>query len=317
MSAVLRLRRPATVLAILVLAAAGAGCGSTGDPGGGSDEARTLLENAFEKGSADSGDLELEVKADVEGIGFLEDPLRLHLRGPFKKSGERKLPSLDWDVAFDGASLKLSGGVIATGSNAYLQFHGRSYELGEDVFARFARRLALKEPDRPLSPGQLGMDPASWLEDPKVEDGEEIGGDDTRKVTGSVNVRKVVKDMVDVIESPAVRKRLERAGGAARDGPKPTEKDLEEIEGAIEDADVELNVDQNDVLRRFFAEIDLNLKDDGEGEDVKGKVSFAYVLREVGTNPVIRPPADARPLRELTGGLDLEGLRPGFYHKRD
>jgi hypothetical protein len=68
---------------------------------------------------------------------------------------------------------------------------------------------------------------------------------------------------------------------------------------------VEVNVDENEVLRRFFTEVDFDADNGNDGKDLKGKFSFTYVLREVGGNPVIRAPANPRPLEELLGGLGL------------
>lgn len=294
---------------MLAIVVAGAGCGSAGGGGGSSSEGAALLERAFAaKNAVQSGDLKLRLRADVEGLPSLDGPLELRLDGPFKSNGRGKLPSLDWGVAFEGAGQKLSGGVIATQRNAFLRFQGRSYALGESTFARLTRRLERSHPDRPRGPGQLGLDPAAWLKNPKVEDGDPVGGDDTRKVTGSIDVRKLVRDLVELVRSPAVRGRRRRDPGAPPALRGPSKHDLKAIEDSIERVDVELNVDGDDVLRRFFTEVEFNAKDDGRGKDVKGRLSLAYVLRKVGGDPVIRAPAGARPLSELVGGLGLGAL---------
>lgn len=163
---------PRAVTALVaVLALAGAGCGSDGD-GGGSGEARALLARAFDKGP-EAGDLALELRADLEGIRSLDGPLRLRLDGPFRSAGAARFPLLDWDVGFDGAGQRLSGGVIATGDNAFLRFQGRAYEVGEEAFRQITQSLPPRERKRPPGLGSLGLDPASWLEDPKVSDGED------------------------------------------------------------------------------------------------------------------------------------------------
>jgi len=312
----LRPRALAALLAVLAMTGVSAGCGSDArdvSRAESSGEARALLENAFARQKAvDGGDVALELKADVQGIGGLEGPLELRLEGPFKSNGKRKLPSLDWDVGFSGAGQRLSGGVIVTENDAFLRFQGRSYELGKNAFARIARRLELTHPDRWLGPGQIGWDPVSWLENPNVGDGDPIGGEDTRKITGSVDVHKAVGDVVDLLESPAVRKKLERDGRGARE---LGDKDLKEIEDAVKEMEVELNVDRHGVLRRLFTRIAFDLSRDGD--DLRGKLSFTYVLRKVGTNPVIRAPSGARPLSELLGGFGFGGLGLGLDGKHD
>jgi hypothetical protein len=305
-------RTLALTVATLALVVAGTGCGSDADTGD-SHEAQALVDSAFAGTQAvKSGDLELEIKADVEGIDSLHGPLTLQLRGPFESNGKGKLPSLDWDVGFEGGGQKLSGGVVVTPDNAYLKFQGNSYELGTDTYARLTRRLALKHSDQPLTPRQFGVNPNTWLKDPKVEEGEQIGGDDTRKITGSVEVDKVVKDFAGVLKSPALRKKLAQEGAAGANVPEPSAKDLKELDDAIEDVNVEMNVDKNDVLRRFFTEVKFNAKGKENGKDLKGTVSFLYVLHKVGGNPTITAPSDARPLSELLGGLGLGALGGGL-----
>lgn len=298
--------RTAPLLAVVALALGGAGCGSDDGDGGSTRDAKALLSDTFAK-EVDSGDLELRVEADVKGVKSLDDPLSMTLDGPFKSNGDKKLPTLDWDVVFNGAGQRISGGLTATRDNAFVELQGRAYEVGEDVFARLSREVSRTRPDKPTSPGKLGIHPAGWIEDPKVEDGDPIGGDETRRITGSVDVRKVVEDFVNLLESPAVRRRLERQGQSGN-VPKPSQAEIKKIEDAIQDVDVELDVDDNDVLRRFAAEVRFK---DPDKPDVSGKLDLTYVLRKVGTDPVIRTPADPRPLSELLGGFGLGGLGSG------
>ncbi len=299
MTSALRPRALTALLAALAMTGVSAGCGSDARDAGRAEtsgEARALLENAFDKQKGvDSGDVALELKANVKGARLLDGPVELRLDGPFKSNGEKRLPSLDWDVGFSGAGLRLSGGVIVTEDDAFLRFQGRSYELGKETFAKIARRLEPTHADRRLRPGQIGLDPVSWLQSPKVGDGGPVGGEDTRKITGSVDVHKAIGDVVDLIGSPALRKK--------------------EIEDAITKMHVELNVDRNDVLRRFFTRI--VFKGSRDGGEVRGSLSLAYVLRKVGTNPVIRAPSGARPLSELLGGFGLGGLGFGLYGRHD
>ncbi len=303
--------RTAPLLAVVALALGGAGCGSDDGDDGSSRDAKALLSDTFTK-KVDSGDLELRMKADVEGVKSLEDPVSMTLDGPFKSNGTKKLPTLDWNFVFDGAGQKITGGLIATRDNAFLELQGQAYEVGEDLFARLSREVASTQPGRPASPGKLGMHPERWLEDPKVEDGDPIGGEETRRITGSVDVRKVVQDFVNLLESPAVRKQLERQGQSGQ-VPKASESDIKKIEDAVEDADVEMAVDDNDVLRRFAAVVDFDVPDEGDGsDDLTGKLDLSYVLRKVGTDPAIRTPTDPRPLSELLGGFGLGGgVTPG------
>jgi hypothetical protein len=303
-----------SLAAALSIAVAGLACG--GDDGGGGDsgEAKALLERAFAK-QVGSGELELDVKADLEGGGEkLEGPMTLKIDGPYAQSTRRKLPRLDWDISFKGLGQNIRGGLIATADNGFVELQGETFELGEQTFASLARQYAAVQPARRQSLGTFGIDAASWLKDPELhEDGESIGGEPTREITGSVDVRKAVRDIVELTRSPRLRRQLERQGQPAPELPRPKDEDLDEIEDAVNEFDIEVNVDKNDVVRRFFTEIAFDVPGEQDGDDVDGgRVSLRYVLRKVNTSPVIRPPQNPKPLRQLLEGFGLGALGGGL-----
>ena len=122
---------------------------------------------------------------------------------------------LDWDVKVAGAGPDLDAGLIVTDDNAYVEFRGQNYEVGEQLFSQLKRSFAQqqKQAGGQQSLKQLGIDPADWLEDPKVEDGEDIGGDSTRKVSGDVDVEAGGRRTCSsALRSPALRSQLESQG---------------------------------------------------------------------------------------------------------
>lgn len=298
----------ALVFAFLLVVA---GCG--GDDGGGGDpkEARALLEDAFDK-QVDSAELKLELKAELDGIDQLDDPLSLTMSGPFESNGKKQLPSLDWDIKAEGAGRKLEAGLIVTRDNAFVEYGGQNYEVGRQAFAQlrnsFASQQRSSEGSQSLK--QFGIDPATWLKEPELEDGEDIGGDSTRKISGSVDVEKVVRDVLKALKSPALRRQLQSQGQAVPPVPEVKDEDVKKIEDAIEDVRVEVNVDDNDIARRLFAEVKFDIPEGTDaGQLDGGKVSFAFVLEKVGIDPDISGPATARPLSELLGQFGLGGLQ--------
>jgi hypothetical protein len=297
------------LVAALALAIAAGACGDDDGGGGSSGEAKALLERGF-KTPVKTGELELDVKADFDGGGDrLDDPIALKVEGPFEWGGAKKLPRFDWDVAFEGADLKLKGGLIATSDNAYVELQGKAYEVGREAFGAIVRQYSVAQPGRPQGLGAFGIDPSAWLEDPEVEDGDSIGGDATRKVSGSVDVRKAVLDIVQLANSPRLRRQLERQRAPTPSLPKPSDEDLDELEDAIEEFDIEVNVDENDVVRRVFTEIDFDVPGDESGDDLKGgRISLNYVVTKVGGKPVIRTPLTPQPLQQLLDGFGLGGL---------
>ncbi len=294
--------RPLMLLAIvatLALALIGAGCG--GDEGGGSsDEASALLEKAFTT-QVDSGELSLDLKAEFDGLAQLSGPLSLTLSGPFKSDGPKDLPVLDWDIAAEGAGQNFDIGLKVTDDNAFVEYQGESYEVGPELFNQFKEQYAAQQPDEQPTLKSFGLDPATWLEDPEVGDGDEIGGDATQVVTGSVDVEQVVRDLYSLTKSDAFRQQLESQGQTLPDIPEPSDEDIQKIVDAVDELTLEVNVDENDIARRLAVAADFTVPEGtGDGQVKGGSLSFSYTLEEIDIDPQVEAPANARPLSELT-----------------
>ena len=295
------------VLPLLAALALLAGCGGDDSPSAEeSADAQALLEKAFSK-QVDSADLKLDMKADLEGLDQLKGPVSLSLSGPFKSSGDDQLPVLDWDLKAKFAGQTIDAGMVVTDDNAYVSFRGQDYEVGEQVFeqlkANFAKQQ--KQAGGQQSLKQFGIDPTDWLKDPEVEDGQDIGGDSTRKISGDVDAEKVVEDVLGALRSPALRRQLQSQGQAM---PQVDEAAVEKVTDAIEDVHFEVNVDEDGVARRMFAEVEFKVPDDADAGDLEGgKVSFEFVLEKVGIDPEIDAPSDPQPLSALLGQLGLGG----------
>jgi hypothetical protein len=291
------------LIAALMLVVAGCG-GDDAPTAEESADAQALLEKAFSK-QVDSADIKLNVKADLEGLDQLKGPVSLSISGPFKSSGEDQLPVLDWDLEAKFAGQTIDAGIVVTDDNAYVNFRGQDYEVGEQFFDQLKTSFAKqqKQAGGQQSLKQFGIDPTDWLEDPKVEDGEDIGGDSTRKISGDVDTQKVVEDALGALRSPALRRQLESQGQTI---PPVDEAAVEKVTDAIEDVHFEVNVDEDGVARRLFAEAEFKVPDDADvGALEGGTITFEFVLEEVGIDPDIDAPSNAQPLSVLLGQLGL------------
>lgn len=295
-------------LASLAVALVTTGCGGGG---GSSEDAQALLEKAFAK-EVDSGDLELQAEAQIDGLASLAGPLTFSLSGPFKSEDPQEVPVLDWDIAAKGAGQELDAGLIVSEDNAFVEYQGETYEVGAELFAQVKEQYARQQPEEEPTLKSFGVDPTGWLEDPQVKDGEEIGGDSTQVVTGAVDVEKVVRDLYSLTRSDAFRRQLESQGQAVPEIPEPSDEDIDKIVEAVDALELEVNVDDDDTLRRLSLQADFTVPEGtGDGQVKGGSVSFAVKLNEVDVEPDIEEPTDARPLSELTqrfGGLLGGGL---------
>ena len=296
------------LLATLVLALAG--CGGDDGDGAESKDARVLLQSAFEK-QVDSADLRLDFKADLEGLDQVKGPISLSIEGPFKSNGPEQLPHLDWDVKMSGLGPQnIDAGLIVTRDNAYVAFQGQSYEVGEQLFGQVKRSFAQQQKQSGSQPSlkRFGINPVEWLDDPKVEDGEDVGGDATRKVSGNVDVKQVVTDVLEALRSPALRSQLESQGQTVPQIPEVGDDTIDKVADAIDEFRFEVNVDGDDIARRVFAEAEFDVPEDADAGSLKGgKVSFSYVLEDVGIDPDIKAPSSAQPLGLLLRQFGLGG----------
>jgi len=289
----------------LVLAITLAACGG-GEGSGSSEDATALLERSLKK-TVTSGELDLNVEAAFDGVEDLKGPLKLTLKGPYAQETPKEFPVLDWDVTAQGAGQSFKAGVIVTKDNAFIEYNGETYEVGAELFKQLkTQQEAQQESFTPQGLKALGINASTWLKNAKVEDGEEIGGDSTQLVTGDVDIERVVKDVFKLLESPAVRQQLESQGQAVPDVPEPSAEDIKKIEDAIDKLKLEVNVDEDDYMRRTFLDTDFTVPEGTDAGKLKGgSLSFDYTLTDVGNEPAIEAPTGAKPIQELLGQFGL------------
>lgn len=306
------MRRPLTAatIALLVLfaALATAGCGEedAGGESGNSSDGIALLRAAAKK-PIDSADVRMEAVADIPGFPILGDRLSVTAEGPVAMADAGHLPTLDLKLMMRAGGQSFPSRVTVVDDRAYVEFMGTPYE----VDPKLIDRLPL---DHMRKDDRLVVDPSRWLSEVAVEDGKTIGGDPTRLVTGKVDVGAVVKDVAGAIDSPEVRKQVERSGGQ-RALSQLSEENLDRIEQSIEDVEVEVNVDDEGYARRVFARVAFKVPESVENAAFdRGTLTFELVVNEIGVKVDPQPPVDPEPLSEL---LDFAGTIFGVEKPSD
>lgn len=283
------------LVAAVLLAPVAAGCGGEDDDPG------ELLRTAVAK-EIRSADVELRVEADIPGFPILGSRLSVTGGGPIAAGGDGSLPTLDWKVALRAGGQTFPARVIAVDERVYVEFQGLAYEADRKLL----RRLGVDGEDG--GPGRgtttlkdLGLDPSAWLTGLEVEDGDDIGGDSTRVVTGEVDERAVVGDLLAVAGSEDVGERIERsAGKGAELLPGLPDASPEEVADAVEVTRIEVNVDDAGHARRVFGELSFEVPDSVEDTAIEdGTIELELVLEELGVEVDPRPPANPRPLSDL------------------
>jgi hypothetical protein len=293
----MRLRRPLTrplaaALVSCTLAGVAFGCG------GGDDDAspQSLLSTAASK-QIDSAEMRLSTDADIPGFPILGSRIAIAGSGPFVANGPEALPEFDWRVTMRAGDQTFPARVSGIDGKVYVEFMNQFYEADEEqleeagIAAGDVRREA-------TSLKQLGLDPDEWLTRIEVEDGEEIGGDSTRLVTGAVVKRAVVENLLAIFDTDLL---AQVGGGEAEGVPELDEKNAGEIADAVDRAKVEVNVDDEGYPRRVYANLRFTVPEDVEDSAIEsGTLTFELTLEQIGDVEVnVEPPLQPEPLSNL------------------
>lgn len=280
--------------------------------GGEEEDADTLLEETFSGDKqVDSGRLAFEARIDARGSERLQGPVTLEVRGPFQKSEGDALPEFDLDASLSGAGMTYKVGASVVDGRGYVLFQGEDYVLSPEVFAQFKSGFegarADEEGDKTHSTdlATLGIDPRQWLENARNEGEAKVGDEDTIRITGDVDVPKLLDDIAEAGERAA-----EGKGGDPR---RLTEEQRARIEQAVEAMRVEIFTGAEDkTLRRLVLDADIVAPEGEDGFD-SADVRLDYSITELNEDQDITAPSDPQPFDALARqlrGLDLGGA-PG------
>ncbi len=296
-------------LVILLLALVAVGCGGDGDTADSSTDVDQLLDETFSSGkSIESGrlDIALDLEADA-GDG----PVTVKISGPFQSQGEGRLPQVDLTGSFEGGGESMSGGITATADAAFVSVGGETYEVAGPVFEQFkagfeqAAKEGSDQQDQSLA--SLGIDPRRWLTNARNEGESKVGDTDTIKITGDVDVPKLLDD---------VNAALEKIRGLGVQGSdqlpdKLTDAEKQQTAEAIDQLSVEIHTGADDrILRRIVIDLGIKLPEGATtaGGAQSADVRFDFQLLDVNEDQEIEAPDDAKPFAELLKQFEGLGL---------
>ena len=301
------LRRVRRLAALLLFAAlALISCGGGGDE----QSVEDLLDEAFQH-EISSADLKVEAELDLKGGASAGQPVRIEAGGPFR-TNKGRLPSVDLDlrIGADGAGQTIETGFLSTGDRAFVKFQDVYYEQPAAEVRRANRAIA-KSSRKRGSLRSLGLDPRTWLGDAKDKGDEDIGGVETRHVSGTLDVEALMGNL-----NKFVRRSGSAIGGATGQSvPDPLSKeDIERIADVVRDPTFDVYVGkEDDTIRRVSGRIEFVVPEE-DREDLggleAGTLTFSVELGDVNGDQEIEAPANAQPLSKLTNSLgdDAFGL---------
>jgi uncharacterized membrane protein YgcG len=296
----------AALLGTLALAACG---GDDGKEASSDTDVDTLLKQTFEGGKEiNSGKVDFRLRMNITGgaNSQVSGPVDISLSGPFQSEGKAKLPQLGLAAKITGGGQNITAGVTVTEDKGYVNFNGQDYVLSDQVFQQFkqgyeqaAAKGSKENNDQSLA--RLGIDPRNWLTNAKNEGEAKVGDTDVIKITGDVDIGKLLDD---------VNTALAKAGslgvqGAAQLPTKLTDDQKAQIEKAVKDVSVEIYTGKDDSILRRLA---LALKVDDPQAQADVKLDFS--LLDLNEDQDFSAPSDPKPFDELLG--QLGGLVPGL-----
>jgi hypothetical protein len=285
-------RLPLLVLALLASAMAIAACGSSG--GGSGQDTEKVLNDTFGKQSTiDRGKLRLLFEVRAPGVQGLPSPLTVDMGGPFQKTAGSKVPKFDFDLTLATRDGRISVGVISTGKEGYVKLAGRAFSLGSADLTRLAPGGAGTASGGGLSLKDIGLDPRTWLKDVRDAGVTQLDGEEVVHLKANVDTPAMLGDLGGL---------LGQAGGGIGSITglgKGFGQSSEAIRRAVKDASVDIWTGKDDhVLRRVRVNI---LLDTPSGKD--GTAVLELGITDQGREQAIGPPADPRPLSELTSAI--------------
>src|SRR3954462_7444544 len=191
----LRTIRSLTLLVFALAMGVLAACG-----GGSSADVKDTLDKAFST-PITSARIDLELTLKLDGVKQLNGPVKLSVQGPYETGGSQTIPKTDWDIAASAAGQNFSAGFTSTGDNAWIGFQGQNYEVGKAAVAQINQQIsqaAGQNKQKGLS--EFGIDPKTWLKDPKDEGDEKVAGVETHHVSAALDVSKFLDDLNQIVK---------------------------------------------------------------------------------------------------------------------
>lgn len=299
----MRVASSLALVAILAGSISLSSCGDDAPSSGAAPDARTLLRDTFSPTngtSIKSATVELSVSGKLAGStsGKGSGTVKVSVD---KASEKGKLPDFRAELTANGSSegkdLDLDAGATYSGGRFYLSYDGQDYDAGEQLSKQIAEAASQSLGTTPqggqLPTARLGLEPGTWLKAPKIDGTEQIGGVDAYRITGDVDLKTMVPDILD-----AARKAQSVAGaaGAGQQVPTVTDAQLESAAKQVKQLDLTIWTGKEDRILRQL-KVQLSLDGDKKGDNLSGTIQLT--LTAVNEEQKISAPSSTKPLTEL------------------
>ena len=310
-----RVRIFLALAALAGLATVLAACGSSGG-GSNSDEApQAVLKDATFEG-IESADLDASINIDVSGDeGGNVD---IELSGPFRSKGNGQYPELDMTAnvsgSVNGSDFDKEAGLVLVPNKAFVSYEGDDYEIDPTTFSFIESAInqagengeTPTEASTACQQAAAGLNVEDFVDNLTNEGGADVGGTETTKVSGDLNVAGAIDQILKLAENPACSSSLESAG------PLPLaqlDEAKSEVEKALKSAHVDVYVGDDHIVRRLTAELTIEPEGSEEKVDMEIDLAFNGVNEEQEITTPSESQAAQRPVPEAGDQPDRTARR--------
>jgi hypothetical protein len=305
----LRLFLPCLLAAVALFVVA---CGGDSKEASSSTDVNTLLADTFKGGKkVQSGKLDLSLRIDAKNTQGLSGPVTVKVAGPFQSDGGKKLPKFKIDFAFEGAGQSIKAGLTSTGAKGFVSFQGSEYAVSDQVFKQFKagfEQAQTKGNKKNQSLSSLGLDPRQWLTNAKNEGDAKVGSDDVIKISGGVDVNKLLDD----VNQALTKARNLGVQGTQSLPTQLTAAQRKQVTDAVKNPKVEIYTGKEDkILRRMVVSLGIVAPKSSSSPNGSANFKLDFSISDLNKDQTISEPSGAKPFEELTsklGGLGLGGL---------
>ncbi|GAC1332202.1 MAG: hypothetical protein NVSMB17_11040 [Candidatus Dormibacteria bacterium] len=262
-------------LTIAMVAFAVAGCGGQAD---------VLGQASSNLGNVRSGNLDLRMAV---GAGDAASEVGFEEKGPFSLPNAGSIPVARTEVTHFVGDKHEASTFIATGRNVYIDSAGEVYQLPPAMVEQLRRANS--------GAGDLaGLKIERWATGARSSDGGQVDGVASDRVTGAVNVRQFVNDMMQ----------LSRGLGQTASVPQVSPAEADTLARAVKASHFELWAGRDDhLLRRLVVTVEFAAPAAAQGSEALGHYSQSRMALNISLSNVNHPvtvadPPGARPFSD-------------------
>lgn len=305
-----RLRILALLATLAALVTVLAACGSSSSENSERDPKDVLKEATFEGIESANLDMSLGIEVSGDEGGHVD----VKLSGPFQSKGSGQPPELDMTAeasgSVNGEDVNFEGGLVLVPQRAFVSYEGTDYEVDPTTFGIV--QSALEKAEHKNGGEGAGATACQkeaadavkledFVENLKNEGSADVGGAETTKVSGNLDVAGAIEAITKLSELPACASQMEAAG------PLPLGelgKAKGEVEKALKSAHADVYVGEDGIVRRVTAELEI---EPPEGSETV-KIDLDIALEGVNEEQEITVPSSAKPLNALFEKLGVNPL---------